>query len=174
MSELPIDDAKSLIQAIADLARMADRALPPTATKLTQRLRDHLGELDVVPNTSVALDPIERANVQLALDEVRETSSVWEEFGLAPDIGNWGGVSFPSLIAGNWQGPGETARQFVSVAISASETVKCQRASSFAPLKTIPSRSCSTKPSVIARNSFWRLLPPRKKRPTLFLSACVR
>jgi hypothetical protein len=84
MSELPIDDAKSLIQAIADLARMADRALPATATKLTQRLRDHLGEIDIVPNTSVALDPIERANVQLALDEVRETSSVWEEFWARP------------------------------------------------------------------------------------------
>jgi cell division protease FtsH len=128
MSELPIDDAKSLIQAIADLARMADRALPPTATKLTRRLRDHLGELDVVPNTSVPLDPIERANVQLALDEVKETSAVWEEFGLAPDVGNWGGVSFPSLIAGNWHGPGETARQFMSVDISTTETVKCLRA----------------------------------------------
>jgi cell division protease FtsH len=128
MPELPIDDAKNLVQAIADLARMADRALPPTATKLTQRLRDHLGELDVVPNTSVALDPIERANVQLALDEVRETSAVWEEFGLVPDVGNWGGVSFPSLVAGTWHGPGETARQFMSVDISTTETVKCLRA----------------------------------------------
>jgi ATPase family associated with various cellular activities (AAA) len=127
MPELPIDDAKSLIQAIADLARMADRALPATATKLTQRVRDHLGHVDVVPNTSVALDPIERANVQLALDEVRETSAIWEEFGLAPDIGNWGGT-FPSLIAGTWQGPGETGRQFISVAVSATETVSCLRA----------------------------------------------
>lgn len=128
MNELPLDEAQRLIAAIVDLAGMADRALPSRGNDLGQRLRDHLGVGDVIPNTSVSLAPIEHANLQVALDALRAEAETWEEIGLAADVGNYGGVSLPALISGTWHGPGETARQFVSVEVSPTETIRCLRA----------------------------------------------
>jgi hypothetical protein len=132
VDDLPIDDAQQLIRAIVDLTSMADRVLPTRSSPLTVRLRAHLGiggeADDLVPNTSVTFDPIEHANLQLALNHERDTAAQYDEFGLAPDIGQYGGVSLASLMAGSWQGPGETARQFVSIEISATASIRCLRA----------------------------------------------
>jgi cell division protease FtsH len=73
-------------------------------------------------------NPIERANLQLALDHLQTEASTWIEIGLASDIGNYGGVSLPGLVAGSFHGPGDTARQFVSVEVSATETIRCLQA----------------------------------------------
>ena len=110
------------------LASMADRILPRQSSPLTAKLQAHLGELDAVPNTSTELEPIEHANLQLALNTLQADAGAWEELGLSSDLANYGGVSLPLLIAGGWRGPGETARQFVDVRISATESIKCLRA----------------------------------------------
>ena len=128
MSELAVEDAQALVRAIVGLASMADRVLTPRVAPLTARLRAHLGVGDDAPNTSVIFEVIERANLQLALDEHRASGVVWDEIGLPPDIGNYHGVSLPMLVAGNWQGPGTTAVQFASVEVSATETIRCLRA----------------------------------------------
>ncbi len=76
----------------------------------------------------MTFETIEHANFQLALDEVQANSESWAEFGLSPDIGNYSGVSLASLVGGFWQGPAESARQFSTVDISATETIQCLRA----------------------------------------------
>ncbi len=132
VNDLPVDDAQQLIRAIVELASMADRVVPRRSSPLAARLQAHLGigvqVDDSMPNTSVTLDPIEHANLQLALNDVRAHAVSYDEFGLTPDIGQYGGVSLPSLIDGSWQGPGETARQFVSIEVSATESIRCLRA----------------------------------------------
>jgi hypothetical protein len=128
MSELPIDDATALVRAVVSLAQMADRVLPANASPLARRLQEHLGLTDSVPNTSVTFDLIERANLQLALDVLRAEASSWDEIGLNADIGQYGGVSLPTLVGGSFHGPGESSRQFVSVEISATESIRCLRA----------------------------------------------
>ena len=128
MSELPVEDAQALVRAMVGLASMADRVLTPRVAPLTERLRAHLGVGDDAPNTSTTFEVIERANLQLALDEHRASGVVWDEIGLPSDIGNYHGVSLPMLVAGDWQGPGTTAVQFASVEVSATETIRCLRA----------------------------------------------
>jgi hypothetical protein len=131
VDDLPIDDARKLISAIAELASMADRVVPRRSSPLTARVRAHLrvdaAADESVPNTSVTFDMIEHANLQLALEALEADATTWAVFGLAPDIGNYSGVSLPALVAGSWHGPGETARQFVSIEVSATETIRCLR-----------------------------------------------
>ncbi len=126
MAELPVDDAQQLVKAVVDLARMADRVLPRVGSKLTERLQDHLGVSETVPNTSTTFEMIERANLQVALDAHAEHAP-FEAVGLSPDIGNYGGVSLPTLVDGNWHGPPEAALQYVSVDLGHGESIKCLR-----------------------------------------------
>lgn len=128
MPELPVQDAQQLVRAIVELASMADRVLLPHASKMTRRLQAHLGGVDDLPNTSVNFDPIERGNLQVAFDELRVDTTVWEVFGLPSDIGNYGGISLSSIIGGTWHGPADTAVQYASVEVSATETIRCLRA----------------------------------------------
>lgn len=55
---------------------------------------------------------MERANLQLALDALRADAAMWDEVGLTPDIGNYGGGSLVGMVAGTWHGPGATGRQY--------------------------------------------------------------
>jgi cell division protease FtsH len=127
--ELSIDEARTLVEAIAALSRMADRVLPPVQPALVARLQAHLGgAMTVVPNTSLTLPPIEHANVQLAMNALERDATSWEVIGMQSDIGNYGGMSLPGLIAGEWHGPGETARQYVAVDIGSGEPLRCLRA----------------------------------------------
>jgi cell division protease FtsH len=128
MSELSAEDAQRLVRSITQVMEMARHAIPPFVAPLTKRLREHLGIDESVPNTSIVFNPIERANLQLALDRLRADSSSWDEVGLTADIANYGGVSLPAFVAGSFHGPVETARQFVSVQVSATETIRCLQA----------------------------------------------
>lgn len=125
---MSVDDATALVHAVVRLAQMADRVLPLRADGFADALRSHLGTTDSVPNTSATFDPIERANLQIALDAVRADADHWAEHGLTPDIGQYGGVSLPSLISGTFHGPGESSRQFVTVEIGPGESITCLRA----------------------------------------------
>ncbi len=127
MADLPVDDARQLIKAIVDLASMADRVVPRQGGELTERLRKHLGVTDTVPNTSASFEMIERANLQVAFDAHADRVTTWEVIGLSADIGNYGGVSLPTLIDGNWHGPPGGAVQYVTVDLGHGETVKCLR-----------------------------------------------
>ena len=120
---MSVDDATALVHAVVRLSHMADRVLPMQASGLAETLRAHLGAVDSVPNTSATFDPIERANLQIALDAVRAATGGddWTEHGLTPDIGQYGGVSLPSIITGAFHGPGESSRQFVTVEVGAGE-----------------------------------------------------
>lgn len=126
LGELSREEATTLVAALRDLAAMADRALP--RSNLSSRLREHLGvgdDVDHVPNTAASFPLIERANLQLALDALRAHAAVWEEIGLAPDIGNYGGASLVGMVAGTWHGPGATGRQYVEAEVDAEETIDC-------------------------------------------------
>jgi cell division protease FtsH len=127
VADLSREEATALIAALQDLSDMADRALP-RRSGLTERLRAHLGvgdEVDQLPNTTAVFPLVERANLQLALDALREDAAVWEEIGLTPDIGNYGGASLVGLIAGTWHGPGATGRQYVEAEVDVDETIDC-------------------------------------------------
>lgn len=124
-SDLTADDARRLVQAIAQLAQMAGRVLPAPTSALTSKLRDHLGAGEHLPNTSATFDLIERANLQLALDALQASSSTWEEIGLSSELSHFGGVSLTSFVAGTFHGPGESARQLVSVQVSHDRTITC-------------------------------------------------
>jgi hypothetical protein len=129
MAELPIDDARALVEAVVALAAMADRALPPRVDSLSGRLRDHLGlSGGAIPNTSATFEVIERANMQLALDSLGRESDTWDVIGLNPDIGNFGGVSLPGIVSGGWHGPGEAAQEYEAVEVGPGETIGCLRA----------------------------------------------
>ena len=128
MSELTEDEARQLVRSITQVMEMARHAIPPFVPPITQRLRSHLGTDGSVPNTSTTFNTIERANLQLALDRLHLLDPEWAEIGLAADIGNYGGASLPSFVAGSFHGPADTARQFVSVQVSDHETVRCLQA----------------------------------------------
>lgn len=118
-------DARRLVGAIAQLAQMAGRLLPTQHSPLTAKLRAHLGVTDQVPNTSAMFEVIERANLQLALDALHESASVWDEIGLSSELSHYGGVSLTAFVAGTFHGPGESARQLVSVEVSHDRTITC-------------------------------------------------
>ncbi len=129
MAELPLDDARALVQAVVELASMADRVLPERASPLAARLQRHLGiGGDVaVSSTGTSFPLIERANVQLALDAYEREAERWEVIGLISDIGHYGGVSLPAMVTGSWRGPGESARQYEAADIGVDETIACLR-----------------------------------------------
>ncbi len=128
--ELDIEEARSLVGAIRDLAQMAGRVLPRSGGPLAERLRTHLGLDDMasVPNTSVSVPTIEHPNLQLALDSLERDADDWDVIGLSADIGNYQEVSLPGLLGATWHGPGETGRQYESVDVSATEQIDCLRA----------------------------------------------
>ncbi len=128
MSDLSSEDAHDLVRAIAQLTSMANRVLPPAGSALTRRLQAHLGLDEAVPNTAAIFEVIETANLQLAFNELRGAVPVWEEHGLSSDISHYSGVSLPGLVEGTWHGPGESSRQFVSIEVSATESIRCLRA----------------------------------------------
>ncbi len=123
------DDARALVRSLVELVQMADRALPRSRDALTERVRRHLGAaMAVVPNTSIVLPLIEHANLQVAMNALQADASTWELIGMAGDLGNYGGVSLPGLVAGQWHGPGEAARQYVARKVGPDETLPCLRA----------------------------------------------
>lgn len=130
MAELSEQEARSLVTALVSLAAMAERALPRPTSPLTQRLRDHLGiEGDAVPNTSATFAVHEHANVQLALDALRDSDAGWDEIGLPPDIAHWGGFSLVGLLsATDHVAVQPSARQFVNVETGVGESLACLRA----------------------------------------------
>lgn len=128
MADLSREEAESFVSAVVQLASMADRALPTRTSPLTARLSEHLGGVrDDVSSTSMSLPAIERVNVQLALNAYAAGTDRFEVIGLQSDLGNYGGVSLPGLITGSWHGPGEAARQYVSVDVDVDETIDCLR-----------------------------------------------
>lgn len=129
MADLPVEEAQALVNALVQLAQMADRALPAQRSPLATRLQDHLGvAADGVPNTSTSLPVMERVNVQLALDALADDVTTWDVIGLSGDVGNYHGVSLPGLLAGTWRGPTESARQYVSEPVGVDATIACLRA----------------------------------------------
>jgi len=127
--ELSTDEAKSLVKAIVQLTHMAGRALPEMQP-LVARVQAHLGgPMTTVPNSSLTLPPIEQANLQLALNVLEAEADTFEVIGLQSDIANYGGVSLPSIVAGQWHGPPPgAARQYVAVDIGLAEPLPCLRA----------------------------------------------
>jgi len=127
--ELSTDDAKSLVSAIVQLTHMAGRVLPEMQHPLVARVQAHLGgPMPVVPNSSLSLPPMEHPNLQLAMNVLEAAADTWEVIGLQSDIGNYGGLSLPSLAAGQWHGPPEAARQYAAVDIGLAEPLPCLRA----------------------------------------------
>lgn len=127
MAELPVDDARALVRALTDLAGMADRALPQSS--LTARLQAHLGVTGAaVPNTSASFAPIERANVQIALDHLEAGAAHWEVIGLQADISHFGGASLVGMVSGGFRGPGESAAEYESVETGPGTNVSSLRA----------------------------------------------
>jgi cell division protease FtsH len=128
MEELSADDALRFIDTIARLTELAQRALPRSA-ELPTRLQAHLGtDVAAMPNSSLTLQAFERANLQLALNAVRENTEVWDVLGLTADIGNYSGVSLTTLASGTFYGPGLTSPQYATVDIGVDETLECLRA----------------------------------------------
>ncbi|MEM8620413.1 MAG: ATP-binding protein [Actinomycetota bacterium] len=128
MTELSQEQAEEFVTAVVQLASMADRVLPKQSSPLTRRLADHLGEIgDDVSSTSITVPVIERVNVQLALDAYRADVSQFDVIGMSGDLGNYGGLSLTALVAGEWHGPGETARQYISVDVDTDERIDCLR-----------------------------------------------
>ena len=131
MAELSREEAEAPVKAVVQLASMADRVLPPRSSPLTARLLEYLGGVgDDVSSTSMSVPVIERVNVQLALNAYAAATDRFDVIGLQSDIGNYGGVSLPGLITGSWHGPGEAARQYVSVDVDVDETIDCLRSAS--------------------------------------------
>lgn len=130
MAELSEADARALVNALASLASMAERALPRRASPLTQRLRDHLGtDGDAIPNTSVTFGVHEHANLQLALNALREHDPAWQEIGLPGDVSHYSSFSLVGLIGSSERfGMAATARQFVNADVGVDETLACLRA----------------------------------------------
>ncbi|MFN3255132.1 MAG: AAA family ATPase [Ilumatobacter sp.] len=126
MTELSRDEAEAFVQAVVQLASMADRALPQRSSPLTRRLSEHLGGVgDDVSSTSMSVPVVERVNVQLALDAFAASTDRFDVIGLQSDIGNYGGVSLTGMVTGSWHGPGEAARQYVAVDIGVGESIDC-------------------------------------------------
>ena len=108
----------------------------------------------VVPNTSIVLPLIEHANLQVAMNALQADASTWELIGMAGDLGNYGGVSLPGLVAGQWHGPGEAARQYVARKVGPDETLPCLRAGWCSPSSPAGrSRSSRTSPNAAAPSS---------------------
>ena len=74
------------------------------------------------------LPVIEHANLQLAMNALQADAASWELIGMASDLGNYGGISLPGLVAGQWHGPGEAARQYVARKVGPDDTLPCLRA----------------------------------------------
>ena len=128
MSEISREEAEAFVRAVVQLASMADRVLPHQGSPLTARLAAHLGGVgEDVSSTSMSVPVIERVNVQLALDAYRDEADGFDVIGLQSDIGHYGGVSLPGMVTGSWHGPGESARQYVSVDVDVDETIDCLR-----------------------------------------------
>lgn len=127
MGELSSEDASHLVASIRQLSEMADRVLPRGAG-LGDRLQAHLGrpgDVEGLPNTSASFPLVERPNLQLALDALREEGAPWREIGLPSDVGNYGGLSLVGMVAGTWRGPGPTGRQYVEAAVDVDTTIDC-------------------------------------------------
>ncbi len=129
MAELTREEAEALVRAVAQLAQLADRALPPTVSPLAARLAEHLGgDASGEASVSMELAEVERVNLQLALDAYRESVARFTVIGLASDIGNYRGVSLPAMLGGAWHGPGEEACHYRAVSVDVDATIDCLRA----------------------------------------------
>lgn len=128
MTELSRADAEAFVRAVVEITQMADRAIAPRRSPLTDRLVAHLGELGAdLATTSITVPIVERVNVQLALDAYAAEVERFEVIGLQSDIGNYGGLSLGAMATGAWHGPGESTRQYVSAEIGVGETIDCLR-----------------------------------------------
>ncbi len=75
MTERSRDEAEAFVQAVVQVASMADRVLPPGSVRLASRLSEHLGGVGAdVSSTSMSVPVFERVNVQLALNAFRESA----------------------------------------------------------------------------------------------------
>lgn len=128
MTELTREEATSFVEAVVQLASMADRVLPRRSSELAERLAGYLGGADVAASSvSMQVGEFERVNLQRALDAYQIDASHFEVIGLPPEIGNYGPLSLPAMVSGEWHGPGESAKQFTSVEVDVDETVDCLR-----------------------------------------------
>ncbi len=129
MTELSREEAERFVEAVVQVASMADRVLPKRSTPLARRLSEHLGGVaDDVSTTSMSTPIVERVNVQLALNAYAETVDRFEVIGLQSDIMNYGGASLAAMLTGAWNGPGEAARQYVALGVDVDETIDCLHA----------------------------------------------
>lgn len=128
MSEITREEAESFVRAVVQLASMADRVLPRQVSPLAARLSAHLGGVgDDLSSTSMSLPVLERVNVQLGLDAYQREVDRFDVIGVQSDIGNYSGLSLPGMVTGAWHGPGESARQYVSVDVDVDDTIDCLR-----------------------------------------------
>jgi hypothetical protein len=81
-----------------------------------------------VPNTSAWFGAHDHANIQLALDALRDESDRWEQIGLPGDVSHYGGFSLAALIAdGSQFGFRRTPVQYITVEVGVGQTMPCVR-----------------------------------------------
>lgn len=135
-STLTADEARRFVGAVAQLAQMADRALPRRRNVIGEQIRRHLGlgeatsdEPTELPNTGFTLPVVERVNLQRALDAWRDQAATWTEIGLPRNVGNYDAISLAGFVdAGStlhWHGPARVGRQYDALPVGVDATLDC-------------------------------------------------
>jgi energy-coupling factor transporter ATP-binding protein EcfA2 len=93
---------------------------------ISDRMLSHLGiAADSIAAVGQKLPVVERANLQLAIDELIASSSA-ELLGLPAEIGQYGGFSLQVLVSDNFRGPKHASPPaFEDVPVGVGETMRC-------------------------------------------------
>lgn len=127
-SQFSVDEARRLVTTLHDLVALTQRALPTQDAPVIRRLREHLAVDDVLPNSSIELEPFERANLQVGLDALEVRAGTWELFGLPSHIVRYADVALVSIAAGAYHGPPLVGPpQYLAVPSGPHSTVRCLR-----------------------------------------------
>lgn len=99
-------------QAIADMAKA------------------HLGvDAALVATVGELLEPVDRPNQQLAIDELLADAGAHEVIGISPELTHYGGFSLQALLAGRFQGPSEPLPPaYDDIPIDVDRTLRCVNA----------------------------------------------
>ncbi|MGI9605317.1 MAG: AAA family ATPase [Acidimicrobiales bacterium] len=120
------DELERFARSFSELATFAHRLVPQTS-EIAELATRHLGtDPATIPAVSVMIPPVERPNLQLALDRLVADDPASTVIGISPELRHFSEFSISALLAGRFRGPGEPVPPvYDQLPVDIDETLGC-------------------------------------------------
>ena len=130
MTTAPIDAAelRRFAATFTQFLENIQRIRPPErGGQLRDRVMEHLGvdPADLAP-VGQELPPVERPNLQLAMDHLMADDPAADCLGMSPELHHWGEFSFSAVLGGRFRGPTDVMPpSYHELPVGTDETLRC-------------------------------------------------